>query len=65
MTKVENGVKHKPVTSLGHQEGRRVFWEWPKFFKLCPTPFSRRGELFCRGRSPPSSPGYGPGQTVQ
>ena len=24
------------VTSLGHQRGPRGFWEWPKFFKLCP-----------------------------
>jgi len=24
------------VTSLGHQEGRRVFREGPKFFELCP-----------------------------
>jgi len=26
----------RPVTSLGHQEGRRVFREGPKFFELCP-----------------------------
>jgi len=26
----------RPVTSLGHQVGRRVFWKGPKFFKLCP-----------------------------
>jgi len=26
----------RPVTSLGHQGWRRVFWEGPKFFKLCP-----------------------------
>jgi len=26
----------RPVTSLGHQEGRRVFSEGPKVFKLCP-----------------------------
>jgi len=32
-----------PVTSLRHQEGRRVFREGPKFFKLCPTHFSRGG----------------------
>jgi len=25
----------RPVTSLGHQVGRRVCWEGPKFFKLC------------------------------
>jgi len=26
----------RPVTSSWHQEGRRVFWEGPKFFELCP-----------------------------
>ena len=26
----------RPVTSLGHQEGRRVFWDGPRFFELCP-----------------------------
>ena len=26
----------RPVTSLGHQEGRRVFRDGPKFFELCP-----------------------------
>jgi len=26
----------RPVTSLGHQEGRRVFREGPKFLELCP-----------------------------
>jgi len=31
----------RPVTSLGHQVGRRVFREEPQFFKLCPTHFSR------------------------
>jgi len=25
----------RPGTSLGHQEGRRVFREGPKFFELC------------------------------
>ena len=25
----------RPVTSLGHQEGRRVFRDGPKFFELC------------------------------
>jgi len=45
----------RPVTSLGHQEGRRVFWEGPKFFKLCPTHFPRGGFAPC------APPGYGPG----
>jgi len=26
----------RPVTSLGHPEGRKVFWEGTKFFQLCP-----------------------------
>ena len=26
----------EPARSLGHQEGRRFFWEEPKFFKICP-----------------------------
>jgi len=29
-------VGSRPVTSLGHEEGRRFFCEGPKFFKLCP-----------------------------
>jgi len=29
-------VKSRPVTRLGHQEGRRVFRVEPKFFELCP-----------------------------
>jgi len=51
----------RPVTSLGHQEGRSVFWEGPKFFELwsivniCPAHFSR-------GDCPPCAlPGYGSG----
>jgi len=48
----------RPVTSLGHQVGRRVFWEGPKIFKLCPTHFSRGAKIFARGASPP--PGYEP-----
>jgi len=39
----------RPVTSLRHQMGQRVFWEGPKFFKLCPTHFSRGGERYFRG----------------
>jgi len=30
------GCTRRPVTSLGHQEGRRLFREGPKFFELCP-----------------------------
>jgi len=56
-----------PVTSLGHQEGRRVFREGPKFFKpcpiflkLCPT-FFQGAENFCWGGFAP--PGYRPAHT--
>ena len=56
----------RPVTSLGHQRWRRVFWEGPKFFQTmsnsfqqCPTGFSRGGgEKACRGGF--VAPGYGP-----
>jgi len=62
-------VTDRPVTSLGHQGGRRVFWEGDKFFKLCPIVskyvrhiFSRGGEIFSRGGfAPLRPPGYGPG----
>jgi len=40
-----------PVARLGHQVGRRVFWEGSKFFKLCPTYFHRRGENNLGGSS--------------
>ena len=49
----------RPVTSLGHQEGRRVFWGAQIFwtvsnsFKLRPTHFSRGSEKFSgRGEAP-------------
>jgi len=57
-------IPNKPVTSLRHQEGRRVFREGPKFFKLCPIllkcvqhTFPGGRKIFCRGLSPH---GYGP-----
>jgi len=53
--------KSRPVTSLGHQEGQRVFWEGPKFFKLCPIVsnnvqhiFPER-RIFFRGAKPPAT----------
>ena len=48
----------RSVTSLGHQGGRRVFWEGTKFFKLCPIHFSMASEKFCKGSFAP--PGYRP-----
>jgi len=74
-TRIENAHKaHKktfdfllcidrPVTSLGHQEGRRVFREGSKFFELCPiflnlcpTHFSRGAKNYLGELRPP---GYG------
>ena len=45
----------RPVTSLGHRAGRRVFWEGPKFFKLCPIVLNYVQHIFQK-----SPPGYGP-----
>ena len=33
-------VANSPVTSLGDHEWQNVFWEGPKFFKLCPIVFN-------------------------
>ena len=41
---------------LGTPRGRRVFWEGPKFFTLCPIYFSKVGEKFSRGALPPCVP---------
>jgi len=35
-----------PVTSLVHQGWRTVFWEWPKFFKLCPMLLNNVEHIF-------------------
>jgi len=58
----------RPITSLGYQEGRRVFWEGPKFFELCSIVlndvqhiFSGGAKYFLEGLRPPAPPGYGPG----
>ena len=51
----------RPVTILGHQEGRSVFWEGPKFFVLCPIVWKYIQQIFLGGRAPPCAlPGYGP-----
>jgi len=59
----------RPVTSLGHQEGRRVFREGPKFFELCPKflscvqhNFPGEAKIFLGGFTPP---GYGPATTIK
>ena len=43
----------RPVTGLGHPVGRRVFWEGPKFFKLCPRILNYVQHIFSRGRFAP------------
>jgi len=55
----------RPVTSLDHQGWQRVFREGTKFFKLCPTHFSRGTKHFVvRIRPPPCAPpSYGPAFT--
>ena len=47
----------RPVTSLGHQEGRRVFRQGPKLF----WPIPEGGEKFLGGFAPP---GYAPGRSI-
>jgi len=59
--------KCRPVTSLGHQEGRRVFWEGPKIFKLCPIVSNYIQHVFPGGRTfflgCFAPPGYGPAES--
>jgi len=38
----------RPITSLGHQGWRRVFWKGHKFFQLCPTVFNYAQQIFSR-----------------
>jgi len=38
-----------PVTSLGHQEGQRVFWNGPKFFELFPIVLNYFQHIFPEG----------------
>jgi len=40
----------RPVTSWGHQQGRRVFREGPKFFELCPMFLNYAQHIFPGGR---------------
>ena len=48
----------RPVISLGHQVGWRVFWEGPIFFILCPTHFSREAKFFLERAPPPLRPSW-------
>jgi len=56
------------VTNLGHQGVRRVFWEKPKIFELCPIVlnfvlhvFPGETKNIPTGASPPCAPRNGPG----
>jgi len=40
---------YRPVTSRGHQEGRRVFREGPKYFELCPIVLNYVRHIFPGG----------------
>ena len=40
----------RPVTSLGHQGWRRVFWEGPELFKLCRIVLNYPQRIFPGGR---------------
>jgi len=40
----------RPLTSLEHQEGRRVFWERSKFFEICPIFWNYIQHIFPGGR---------------
>jgi len=58
-------VGPRPVISLDHQKGQRIFWDGPKIFELyaifsnCTQHiFPRGAKIFLRGFSPP---GCGPG----
>jgi len=64
---IHQTVLPRPVTSLGYQVERRVFWEGSKFFKLCSIVFNYAQQIFpggwkgLQGRlRTPSRPGYGP-----
>ena len=41
--------KSRPITSLGHQVGRRILWEGPKLFKLCPIVLNYVQHIFPSG----------------
>jgi len=56
------------LTSLGHQEGQRVFREDPKIFELCPIVLNNVQHIFPGGENfssggfaPLRPPGYDPG----
>jgi len=45
-------IKSRPVTSLGHQKGRRVFWEGPNFLNYVNTFFQGGRKMFSVGFAP-------------
>jgi len=42
-----------PGGAMSFPRGAKIFWTMSNSFKLCPTHFSRVGENFSRGVSPP------------
>jgi len=54
-----------PGGAKSFPSGAQIFWTMSNIFKLCPTYFSRRGNL-STGVSPPCSPpGYGPAEETK
>jgi len=49
-------VVTRPVTSLGHKGGRKVFRQGPTFFKLCPIVLNYVQRIFPRGDLTPLRP---------
>jgi len=50
------GHNCQALTSLRNQGRRRVYWEGPKCFWLCPTHFSREGKFFFSAETEPPAP---------
>jgi len=48
-----------PGGAKSFPRGANIFWTMSNIFKLCPTDFSRGGEYFLRGASPPLVTGLG------
>jgi len=61
-------METRPLTSLGHQDGRRIFREAPKLFELCGIFLKNVQHIFPGGRKvflgrfrpPCAPPGYCP-----
>jgi len=57
---VFSGLVGRPVISLGHQVGQKVFWEGHKFFKLYPILSNYVQHIFQGAIPHLRPPGYGP-----